>query len=203
MMTHKALTRDESFSLMTRVAEGDQLAIRQVYKEHAPIVWHVIRRYVNDEDSAREVMQDVFVEVWRSARNFDRRKASVATWITRIARTRAIDRLRRERASVRWSGHRDKCIDTITEMPDNSVDSDMDVVGERADTARILRAAIANLPDHQRPLLEMAFLHGYSHSELANKTGISEGTIKTRLFRALSTLRVELEKTGLVMELRS
>lgn len=202
-MTHTAQTRDEHFSLMTRVAEGDQLAIRQVYKEHAPMVWHVIRRYVNDEDTAREVLQDVFVEVWRSAKNFDRRKASASTWITRIARSRSIDRLRRERASVRWSGHADKSIDAINELPDNRGDADMDVVGERADTARILRAAIANLPDHQRPLLELAFLHGYSHSELARKTGISEGTIKTRLFRALSTLRVELEKTGLVMELRS
>lgn len=177
---------------MARIAAGDEGAMAELYDAHADRVWTIARSLLGDDGAAREVVQDTFVAVWRDAARFDPYRSQPATWITRVARARTIDRLRRDRAASRGGGSAPADIDELAEQVPTA-DVAVPLVAEAAAAREQLAAALGQLPASQRVLIELVFLHGYSHSELSTRLDIPLGTIKTRVFRGLDRLRELLD----------
>ena len=130
-------------------------------------------------------MQDVFAQVWREAGRYDASRSTVAGWIVMLTRTRAIDRLRARQARPDF----DRAVDAVAAVPLPSPDSTPETHTLNAEDTRMVRGALARLPDQFRSLIELAYYEGLSHTEIAQRTGIPVGTVKTRLRSAMGTLR--------------
>lgn len=167
-------------SLMHRVQGGDETAFASLYDELAGAVFGAVRRVLRDPAMSEEVSQEVFVELWRTAARFDPERASVSTWAITIARRRAVDRVRREQSQ------RDRIERSATQRAPE-VGSPDDAVVASMESERVGRA-LAELPDEQRVVIEMAFLDGDSHGEIAERLGLPLGTVKGRVRLGLKKL---------------
>jgi RNA polymerase sigma-70 factor (ECF subfamily) len=176
--------REES-ALVKRVAGGDQSALRELYQRYAGRVLAIAQRCLGVRGDAEEVVQETFVEIWRRAGDFDDRRGSVGAWLTTIARTRAIDRLRSRSSANRASQA------SAAEAPE-PVPSPGDSAIQRQTQERV-RGALAGLPAEQRQVLELAYFEGLSHSEIAQRTGQPLGTVKTRVRLAMEKLQKALQ----------
>lgn len=172
-------------SLLSRVAVGDHTAFRQLYDQIAPRVYGLIRRTLVDDAQSQEVMQDVFLEVWRSASRFDSARGSALSWIMMRAHGSAVDRVRASQAS------RDR--DLRIGVRDREVYFDpVSEAGEiSAESARVT-IAMARLTPIQRDAISMTYFEGLTGPELATRLQIPVSTLKTRLREALIRLRDEL-----------
>jgi RNA polymerase sigma factor (sigma-70 family) len=183
------LSQAEVFAeLVDRVARfRDRAAFERLFDHFAPRLNAYLLRLGTDNGSAEELTQEVMVTLWRKAELFDRTKSSVATWLFRIARNRRIDAVRRDR-----SDRLDPADPTL--HPSAPEDAD-DVVnaGQREERVRI---ALKELPAEQVELIRMAFFESLSHSQIAEKTGLPLGTVKSRIRLAFSRLRRHLEANG-------
>lgn len=153
-----------------------------LYDRYSPVVYAVALRVLADTGAAEDVLQEVFLQLWRKPGGFDAGRGSLGAWLAVIARNRAIDAIRRRRPE---SGIEDVVVST-----------EHDLAGE-ADRSRALgkvRGALTAMPETQRSALEMAFFEGLTHSEIAAKTGEPLGTIKTRIRSGLLLLRQALAK---------
>ncbi len=172
-------------ALVERIAShADRAAFTRVFAYYAPRVKGYLLRLGLGPAESEEICQDVMVAVWRKAASFDRRQASVATWIFRIARNRRIDAFRREQRSTL-----DPNDPAFQPAPDVAPDSATEIVQREAQ----LRAAMAELPREQRDLVLIAFYEDLSHSQVAERTGLPLGTVKSRLRLAFAKLRLKLE----------
>jgi RNA polymerase sigma-70 factor, ECF subfamily len=167
-------------SLMHHVQAGDETAFAALYDELAGAVFGTVKRVLRDPAMSEEVTQEVFVELWRTAARFDPERASVSTWAITIARRRAVDRVRREQSQ------RDR-IERSGAEPQPQVDSPDTAVVASIEAERVTRA-VAELPDEQRVVIEMAFLHGDSHGDIAERLGLPLGTVKGRVRLGLKKL---------------
>jgi RNA polymerase sigma-70 factor (ECF subfamily) len=134
------------------------------------------------------------VRIWTRADTYDARLGSPAAWLTRIARNRAIDRLRARQVRKNISVEPDVTADGQLGLPEPEHHHTPEVVVREAAAARALRAAMAILPDAQRALIEAAFFEGFSHQELAARFDVPLGTVKTRIRTGLTTMRGRLEQ---------
>jgi RNA polymerase sigma-70 factor (ECF subfamily) len=164
---------------MQRVRENqDTEAFAALFGHFAPRVKAFLMKAGSDAAVAEECAQDVMTTLWRKAHLFDPRRASVATWIFTIARNRRIDMARKDRRpepeDLDWG-------------PEAETDQ-ADALALQEESAA-LGEAIAALPDKQRTLIEAAYFGDMSHSEIADKTGLPLGTIKSRIRLALDRLR--------------
>ena len=174
--------------LMVLIArDQDRRAFGVLFGYFAPRVKGFLMRRGLDAGRAEEITQETLLIVWRKADRFDRRQASVSTWIFTIARNRSIDALRRERRPGIDP-------DDPTLTGDGMVASAETAYSDRQDHAR-LKAAIATLPDDQAHLLKLAFFEDKSHSAIAETEDLPLGTVKSRLRLAVSKLRVALAQT--------
>jgi RNA polymerase sigma-70 factor (ECF subfamily) len=155
----------------------------------------VIIRILGSPSDAEEVLQETFVRVWSRADTYDALLGSPAAWLTRIARNRAIDRLRARR--VRGN----VAIEPAAHAADDARRSGEPVTRETPETllegratAGAVRTALATLTPAQRALIEAAFFEGYTHSELATRFGVPLGTVKTRIRTGLAAMRDRLEQ---------
>lgn len=139
-------------------------------------------------EDAEEVVQDVFAQIWRDAPRYRHERASVAGWMIMMTRTRAIDRLRAGRARP----DQRMAVDSPASLGLMSDEPDPEALTISAQDARQLRAALECLPAEQRSLLTLAYYEGLSQSEIAQKTGVALGTVKTRIRTAMITLREAL-----------
>jgi RNA polymerase sigma-70 factor, ECF subfamily len=179
----------ETGALITRIAAGDHDAFSRFYDLLAPTAFGLIRRVLRDPEAAAEVLQEVFWQVWREARQYDPKRGSPEAWLVMRAKTRAIDRLR----SVR---RRDR---TFVAPVDEAVATRDDGPAENpavvAEDRELVQTALAQLPEPQRQVIEMAFFEGLTQSEIAIRLREPLGTVKTRarlgLERLRSTLRGE------------
>jgi RNA polymerase sigma-70 factor (ECF subfamily) len=167
-------------SLLSRVAGRDSRALGELYDCTARYVLGLVRRMVADSDAAAEIVQEVYVQVWRTAASFDPARASGWSWLALLARSRAVDRLRAERS------YRGALADFEVE-PAAAAPSPEDEAG-LAERSRLVRSAMAELPAEQRESLELAFFGDLSHSEIAERTETSLGTVKTRIRAAMQKL---------------
>ncbi|WP_375573359.1 sigma-70 family RNA polymerase sigma factor [Ahrensia marina] len=168
------------------VAENqDRSAFAELFNHFGPRVKAYLIRLGSDDTMAEEVTQDVMVTVWRKAALFDRSKSSAATWLFRIARNRRIDMLRRKRTVN---------VDTETMViEDENLPDPNETLDEDKRQARI-RKALAQLPEQQLQLVELAFFTELSHSQIAEETGLPLGTVKSRIRLAFGRLRRVLEE---------
>jgi RNA polymerase sigma-70 factor (ECF subfamily) len=180
-------TEDES--LMRGLAEAESAALRALYRKYGGLVYGLALKVCGDSGMAEEVVQDVFLRVWRGASSYSRDKGAVATWLGRIARNRAIDALRGARA--RYAVVRDDWADR--EDP-RALDPEEEA--SRASSASVLRAAVAQLPEEQRLALSLAFFRGMTHSEIAEALSLPLGTVKSRIREAMLSLRRKIGEGG-------
>lgn len=167
------------------VAGGSGDAVAELYDRYGAAVYGLALRVLGQPDLAEEVVQDVFAQVWRDASRYDSSRSTVAGWIVMLTRTRAIDRLRARRARPDQAG----AVDATAAVPLPSSQSTPETSTLSAEDTRLVRGALARLPDQFRSLIELAYYEGLSHSEIAARTGIPLGTVKTRLRNAMGTLR--------------
>lgn len=172
--------------LMGRVAAEDRDAFADLFDRRAPVVLGLLVKMLGNRAEAEEVLQDVFLQVWKQARRYHPDRATPLGWIVMLARSRALDRLRSDRARVRReeASSRDA-------PPEAAPSGTLDRI--EADHRRTLVLEILEtLPPEQRLCLELAFFEGLSHSEIAVRTGAPLGTVKTRILTAMRKLRAAL-----------
>ena len=148
-------------------------------------------RVARNRALAEELTQDVMITLWRKAELFDPQKSSLATWLYRIARNRRIDMLRRDRIETVDAD------DYLLEIPDDAT-PDVNAGIDAQSREEVLRAAMESLPAEHKVLVVMAFYEGLSHSEIAAKTGVPLGTVKSRIRLSFTKLRRALEAGGVV-----
>jgi RNA polymerase sigma-70 factor, ECF subfamily len=167
--------------LVESIAEGDQLALRELYGRANPVVFTLIMRIVGDRETAEEVTLDVFHDVWRRASAYDASAGTVLAWIMNQARSRAIDRLRFEGRKKRMSpGAHEPLLEQVPCRADESP-----VLNE----ARLLRNVLTILTCDERIAIETTFFSGLTYAEAAARLGLPLGTIKTRIRSGLAKLR--------------
>ncbi|MGH7550156.1 MAG: sigma-70 family RNA polymerase sigma factor [Gemmatimonadota bacterium] len=172
--------------LLQRVAAGERPAFAELYDETSPYVFGILVRMLANREVAEEVAQEVYVQAWRGAGSFDPERGSGWTWLAMMTRSRALDRIRADRSYG-------KALDRLEEepavgvSPNSGLEPDREtILGERG--ARVLKA-LERLPSEQAGPLRLAFFGGLSHREIAERTGIPLGTVKTRIRTALIKLR--------------
>jgi RNA polymerase sigma-70 factor, ECF subfamily len=180
--------------LLQRIAARDEAALASLYDRHSSLSYGVILRILRNSSDADEVLQETFVRIWTRADTYDSRLGSPAAWLTRIARNRAIDRLRARHVRRNISVEPADLADGSSGLPEPEHHDTPEVVVGDAATTRALREAMAILPDAQRALIEAAFFEGYSHQELAARFDVPLGTVKTRIRSGLTTMRGRLEQ---------
>ncbi len=152
-----------------------------LYDRYSSLVYAVALRVLGDTGAAEDVLQEVFLQLWRNPAAFDSGRGNLGTWLGVITRNRAIDRLRKRRPE--------------TDIADVAVSVEPDLAGEaeRARAMEKVRNALGGMPGPQRSALEMAYFEGLTHTEIAAKTGEPLGTIKTRIRAGLQVLRKAFE----------
>ena len=172
-------------SLLGRVAGGDATAVRECLQRFGGLVWSLARRLSPNQSDAEDAVQEIFVDIWRSANKYDPRAASEATFVAMIARRRLIDRLRsRQRRRE----------EPLSEGENRAIQQPQE--GELAAEAALAARAIAQLRPDQRQVLLLATMHGLSHEEIAARTGLPLGTVKTHARRGLLRVREVLAGEG-------
>jgi len=164
-------------SLVAAIRNGDEAAMAQLYDRYSGVVYSVALRVLGDTGAAEDILQEVFMQIWRSPHMFDASRGRLAGWLAVIARNRAIDSLRKRRPEAE-----------ITEVI-VSVEPDLVRGVEWSRTIEKIRGALGSMLPPQRSALEMSFFEGLTHSEIAAKTGEPLGTIKTRIRAGLLALR--------------
>ena len=164
-------------ALLLGVQSGDERAMATLFDRYSRVVYSVSLRVLRDPASAEDVLQEIFLQIWRNPESFAATRGSLGGWLAVVARNRSIDVLRRKRPH-----------ETVDEMVLPSTfnlaeDSERSIMVDRA------RVVMQGMPIEQRKTLEMAFFDGLTHAEIAEMSGDPLGTVKTRIRSALATLR--------------
>jgi RNA polymerase sigma-70 factor (ECF subfamily) len=164
-------------ALLALVQRGDENAMASLFDRYSKVVYSVALRVLRDPASAEDVLQEVFMQIWRNPNGFIATRGSLGGWLAVVARNRSIDALRRKRPSE--------------QVDDMELASNYNLANEaeRNSLMEKARGVIRLLPMEQRKTLEMAFFDGLTHSEIAEMTGDPLGTVKTRIRSALTSLR--------------
>ena len=170
-------------ALLQQVALGSSEAMRALYARCAGRAWGMVLRILGSRAEAEEVLQETFLEVWRRAREFDPSRGGVETWVTTIARTRAIDRKRALGTMARIAE------DAAHQPPPvSAAPVDPSEAAVKGQEQAWVAAAMRELPPDQRKVVELAYFEGLSQREIAERTGDPLGTVKTRTRLALEKL---------------
>jgi len=164
-------------ALLAQMQRGDEYAMASLFDRYSKVVYSVALRVLRDPASAEDVLQEVFMQIWRNPNGFVATRGSLGGWLAVVARNRSIDALRRKRPSEQVD---DMALASNYNLADEA---------ERNSLMEKARGVIHLLPVEQRKTLEMAFFDGLTHSEIAEMTGDPLGTVKTRIRSALTTLR--------------
>jgi len=175
--------------LLALVARGDREAFARLYDMYAAPAYSLALRIVRDRDLAADVVQDAFMAVWRQASSFDSRRGQPSTWILTLTHHKAVDTVRREQR------RRADSLEDAADMGDTG--PPVDEQAWQGAAREQVRRAMARLPDPQREVLELAYFAGYTQSELAERLALPIGTVKSRTFAAMSSLRQLLAAAGM------
>jgi RNA polymerase sigma factor (sigma-70 family) len=179
--------RSQLVAALARVAGGDRAALQIVYQDTSAKLFGVCLRILNDKGEAEDVLQEVYLTVWRKAASFDPARASPITWLVAIARNRSIDRLR-----AAAGGRRMEPIDAAEEVKDPAPAA-IDLV-ETAQQSSRLGLCLEQLEARQSTAIRSAFLDGNTYEELAERMKVPLGTMKSWIRRGLLKLRDCLER---------
>jgi RNA polymerase sigma-70 factor (ECF subfamily) len=181
MADTQANKQAEDVALLAQVEQGNQQAMSSLFDRYSGIVYSVALRVLKDTGQAEDVMQDIFIQIWKKPGAFVSGRGSLGAWLVVVARNRAIDSLRRRRPT-------DSVEDVVL-----ASSTDLAAEAERNTLMEKVRIYMHQLPPEQRKSVEMAYFDGMSHSEIAEKTGDPLGTVKTRIRLALITLRKAMQ----------
>lgn len=183
-MGARRVPRDAEDRLLLDVARGDAVALRELYRAFERPLYTLGIRWLHDAQLAEELVQEVTVRIWRRASTFDPARGAAGSWIFGVARNVAADLARsRTRQPV-----------PMSEIASDAEPWDQDAAWQGWQVSRAMR----RLPIEQQRILELAYVHRYTQSEIAETLGIPLGTVKTRLYKALKTLRGSFEEMGIV-----
>ncbi len=171
---------------LKRVAGGDESALSALYDETCSIVYSLAYRVLREAGTAEEVTLDVYTQVWRSAASFDSSRGSVFSWLTMLARSRSIDRLRH------WANRagREEPIDEASGIASPRAGPEEQASWEQQ--RKRVCDALNVLPPEQRQVIELGYFSGLSQGEIADEIGIPLGTVKTRVRLGMLKLREAL-----------
>lgn len=177
----------ELIVLVGQVAQGDQTALATLYDTTNRLVFGLILRVLGETSAAEEVLLDVYTQVWRQSATYDSQRGSPLAWLTTIARSRAIDRLR-----AGWqTQQRQESLDVVTDRETSAASpEEATVLSERQ---YLVKQALALLSPEQREVIELAYYSGLSHTEIAARLGQPLGTVKTRTRLGMLKLREALK----------
>ncbi len=183
MTAHAAQASDELSNLVRAMASGDEQALARLYDISCARVYGMTLKILRDAGTAEEVTHDAYLQAWRNARDFDMARGNPLAWLLMIARTRALDRLRRDK--------RHQLDEPLTEatpgLPDDA-SHDEDHLRSRR-----VRLALATLAPEQQRVLLLAYYRGMSHSEIATELCLPLGTVKTQIRTGVLRLRDALK----------
>lgn len=174
-------------ALLPSIAAGDQRAVQDFIARYGGLVWSLARRLSWNDSEAEDAVQEIFVDIWKSASRFDPAVASEVTFVAMIARRRLIDRRRRQTRQPDI-GTINESMSASVERPDSGA-----AIGEEAGVAM---EALEQLSPEQQRVLRLSIFHGLSHDRIARATGLPLGTVKTHARRGLIRIREMLEAEG-------
>jgi RNA polymerase sigma-70 factor, ECF subfamily len=170
----------DDMGLLTRIQSGEQEAMTALFDRYGTMVYSVALRVLKDVGEAEDVMQEIFVQIWKNPSAFVSGRGSLGGWLVVVARNRSIDVIRRRRPSEPVE---------LFALPSST---NLAQEAERNSLLEKVRGAMHSLPDEQKKSIELAFFDGLTHSEIAEQTGDPLGTVKTRIRLALITIRKAL-----------
>ena len=176
------LNRAQLSAALARVASGDRGALEDVYKRTSAKLFGVILRILQDRAEAEDVLQEVYLTIWRKADSFDPAKASPVTWLATLARNRAIDRARSR--ALRPTAPEDDAM-LVADAAPSAVDQ-----LEVSEQARQLEGCLSELPEDHAAAVRTAFFNGVTYEALAERLGLPLGTLKGWIRRSLMKLRL-------------
>jgi RNA polymerase sigma-70 factor, ECF subfamily len=174
-------------ALIERIAARDERAVGELYDRQSRLLFGLILRILRDRGEAEDVLQEVFVLVWTRAQTYDVALGSPAAWLVRIARNRAIDRLRANGVRAR----------AVESAPEPEAAGSPEASASLNERQRGVARALAMLPAEQRLLIEQAYFLGLTQSELAERFQLPIGTVKTRIRTGMIALREQLSRTAI------
>jgi RNA polymerase sigma-70 factor (ECF subfamily) len=173
-------------SLLTRIADGDQSAVPECISRYGGLIWTLARRRLASREDAEDVVQEIFVDLWRSADRFDPRVAEEITFVAMIARRRVIDRLRQRSVLPQTASIDDASVSGLVDV------AGWETVGRRlelGDEARIAEEHLQRLKPEEQQMLRLSIYDNLSHAAIAEQTGFPLGTVKSHIRRGLDSLR--------------
>ncbi|HET7288213.1 MAG TPA: sigma-70 family RNA polymerase sigma factor [Pyrinomonadaceae bacterium] len=173
--------------MLKAIAARDEAALAQLYDRYDRILFGLLMRILNNREEAEDVLQEVFLQVWRKAADFDEGRGRPFTWLVTLARSRGIDRLRTlaSRERVAEAGARE-----VSEISDAATDA------LKSEQRGLVSDALAKLPDEQKRTIMLAYFDGLTQSEIATRLGAPLGTVKTRMRTGMIRLRELLAGQG-------
>jgi RNA polymerase sigma factor (sigma-70 family) len=184
VMIEAAQLSDEA--LLEAVARSDEAALAELYDRFGRMAYGLALRVLRDSALAEDAVQDAFLQVWRSAERFQADRAKASTWVLTFVHRRAVDLVRREER------RRTEPEEAAPVPTGPGADDD----AERRSKREVVQDALRRLPPEQREAIELAYYGGYTQSELAERLGEPLGTIKSRMFAGLKSLRGHLAEAG-------
>ena len=180
---------DEDAALVVALAADEVTALEQLYDRYSALVFSIALRVLHDNALAEDVTQEVFLRLWRQPASFDPQRGRFISWISSVARNRALDELRK---LTRRRGAEDQTEEAVLDLPDDARGEDPQEEAILAEERERVRAALAELPPAQRQVIELAYFSGLTQVEIAERTGDPLGTIKTRVRLGMRKLREAL-----------
>jgi RNA polymerase sigma-70 factor, ECF subfamily len=175
--------------LVEKVMQRDESALAALYDRYSGMLSALLNRILRDTQAAEEILQDIFLQLWRSTGQFDPSRGSLPGWLITVARNRAISRLRRRNPAAPGD---EEFAEPVVTLPWN-----LESAVAQQEIMERVKGAMAKLPEEQRAALELAYFDGLTHTEIAERTGNPLGTVKTRLRSALETLKRALQVSAL------
>lgn len=181
----ESVSHDEDRSLLERVADGDRTALHAIHEKHKRILFSAIYKVLNNQQDAEDVYQELLAQIWKKASLYSAGRGKPLTWISTMARNRAIDRLRNKQRRARLSEEFGQERYTLYRADDQTSADALDV----KERGEVVRSAILELSDEQREAIELAYFSGLTQNEIASQLGQPLGTVKARIRRGIVKLR--------------
>jgi RNA polymerase sigma-70 factor (ECF subfamily) len=182
--------------LMERIQDRDAMALAELYDRYSPILYGLAIKILKNQMLAKDVLQDVFVRVWKNAGHYNIKQGKALAWMASFCRNRCIDLLRLKDTQTQRSAFEPEDINHIQSLVSDEKDSPLDRANDEQ-LRQLVKGALQKLPPEQRQLLEMAYYEGYSQSEIAEKTGTPLGTVKSRIRSGMLQLKEIFIRIGI------